>query len=233
MSGTKSKSKLSIVDPLETGRELVRSVGKPSSKWLADEASQSSKTFLEQLLGLNLTSKKEPIKADQQKEETSKTDTTVVEVFNHLLHRQSAGEQSKNHSEKKVHPRAEAAIDYHRDIVKSRERASKGDLREVQRSIEEIKVELSKLVATSQVLKLEFAEVSVEQSNQNVGQYHLTFFEWMIAVIRSARQKVEDSGAWLNTIKGKGNKKSYWGMFKKHGTTFGLSGERAVATQVG
>jgi hypothetical protein len=233
MSGTKSKSKLSVVDPLETGRELVRSVGKPSTKWLADEASTSGKTFLEQLLGLNLGSKKEPIKADQQpKEETSKVDTTVVEIFNHLIHKQSAGEKSHERAEKH-HSRAEAALDYHKDIVKGRERASKGEMHEMQRTIEEIKIELSKLVASSQILKLEFAEVSVEQSNQSVGQYHLTFFEWMIAVIRSARQKVEDSGAWLNTVKGKGDKKGYWGMFKKHGTTFGLSGERAVATQVG
>ena len=61
----------------------------------------------------------------------------------------------------------------------------------------------------------------------------MNFFEWMLAVIRAAREKVEDSNAWLGTVKGKGAQRNYWNMFKKHGTTFGLSGERAVATQVG
>jgi hypothetical protein len=127
----------------------------------------------------------------------------------------------------------EAAMDYHHEIGKSREKASRTELSEMQRNIEEIKHELAKLVSSSQVLKLEFANIGVEQSGKNVGQYHLNFFEWMLAVIRTAREKVEDSGAWLGTVKGKGAKKDYWSMFQKHGTTFGLSGERSVATSVG
>ena len=56
----------------------------------------------------------------------------------------------------------------------------------------------------------------------------------MDACCNSCREKkVEDSGAWLGKVQGKGAKKGYWGMFKQHGTTFGLSGERSVATQVG
>jgi hypothetical protein len=55
----------------------------------------------------------------------------------------------------------------------------------------------------------------------------------MLTVIRSARQKVEDSQSWMGAVKGKGAKRDYWGMFKKHGTTFGQSGERSVATSVG
>ncbi|HSX08988.1 MAG TPA: DUF5660 family protein [Candidatus Saccharimonadales bacterium] len=235
MAGTKSKSHLPLEDTLETGREFVRSISAPSTKWISDElndvAKESGKTFIEQLLGLNLHSNKEPIKADQAKE--SKPDTGgIIEIFNLTLHRQNSNEQPAMHAEKS-HSRAEAAIDYHREIVQSRERSSKSENREMMNNIEQIKIELSKLVESSQVLKLEFAEVSVEQSNTSVGEYHINFFEWMLAVIRTARQKVEDSSSWLGTVQGKGDKKGYWGMFKKHGTTFGLSGERAVATQVG
>ena len=128
-------------------------------------------------------------------------------------------------------------MDYHgqfkNEIIHASEKASKTEMHEMKRNVEQIKAELSKLVASSEMLKLQFAEIGVEQTSQNVGTYHLNLFEWMLSVIRSAREKVEDSNAWLGTVKGKGGKKDYWGMFKKHGTSFGLSGERAVATSVG
>jgi hypothetical protein len=234
MAGAKSKSNLSIVDPLETGREFVRSVGKPSTKWLADEAAQSGKTFLEQLLGLNLKKDSGTTHADKAPQSESPQQHKNVEIFN-FMHHKNATEKPKVHAEKAPHRKTEAApaIRYHEEIAQNREHASKGEMRDIQQNIEQIKIELSKLVNSSQVLKLEFAEVSVEQSSKNVGEYHINFFEWMLAVIRAAREKVEDSGAWLGTVQGKGAKKGYWGMFKQHGTTFGLSGERSVATQVG
>jgi uncharacterized protein DUF5660 len=233
MKGAKSKSNLPVVDPFETGREFVRSLGKPSTKWLADEAQQSSRTFLEQILGLNLKKDSTSTHADGAAPVENVDPAHAhknVEIFNFMKHKASASEK---HAEKAPHRQAEAAIDYHKNIVENRKQASKSEVREMQRNIEQIKVELSKLITSSQVLKLEFAEVSVEQTSPTIGEYHINFFEWMLVVIRTAREKVEDSNAWLGTVKGKGAKKDYWGMFKKHGTTFGLSGERAVATQVG
>ena len=73
----------------------------------------------------------------------------------------------------------------------------------------------------------------MEQTTENTGTYHQNFFEWMLHMIRQAKEKVEDSEAWLNVSKGKGSKKGYWNMFKKHGTSFALSSEQSVATQVG
>lgn len=226
MSGTKNKSRLSQINPLE--RERISSVGKMLAKSAVDEAGETGRTFIEQLLGMDLKKDTTDVKA----ESAEPAQSGLIEIFNFLKHSDTATSQKAN-TERSPRARAEAAIDYHRDIVKNRERASKNETREMQQNIEQIKIELSKLVASSQVLKLEFAEVSVEQSPTEVGNYQLNFYEWMLAVIRSAREKVEDSGAWLGTVKGKGDKRGYWGMFKKHGTTFGLSGERAVATQVG
>jgi hypothetical protein len=235
MSSTKGKTRTNLANPLELGREVVRSLGHQAAQGTLKETQDSAKTFLEQLLGISLKKNADRSPAEAQAEETTQTSTNGhIEVFNFQKHHGTTpSEKPRVHAEQTPRRRAEAAIDYHRDIVKNRERASKGELKEMNRNIEQIKIELSKLVSTSQVLKLEFAEVTVEQSTTTVGQYHLNFFEWMLAVIRSAREKVEDSGAWLGAVKGKGAKRGYWGMFKKHGTMFGLSGERAVATQVG
>jgi Domain of unknown function (DUF5660) len=234
MSSTKSKSRKSFVNPFELGREAVHTV----QEGAVTEAQKSAKTFISQLLGIDFDSNTEDNASEKKQipQETIKENTNSGEIFNSAKHHASA-ENHKVLADKAPKPRAEAAIDYHgkftQEIVKSREKASRTELHEMQRNIEQIKVELTKLVASSQVLKMEFSSVAVEQSITEVGQYHLNFFEWMLAVIKSARQKVEDSQSWLGAVKGKGAKRSYWGMFKKHGTTFGLSGERAVATQVG
>ena len=97
-------------------------------------------------------------------------------------------------------------------------------------------IELKRLAASSQELEIEFKDVVMTQNVVKPGKYHQGFFEWVLIVIRNARVRVEDAGAWLSVMHGKKGKKqqqNYWQMFKKHGTTFGLSNERVVATQTG
>lgn len=123
--------------------------------------------------------------------------------------------------------------DYFRDIVHGREQAARYESAELSQRVQEITVELQRLVSQSAVLEEEFKEVTMTRMPKKAGTYHLNFFEWMLSVIRSARQKVEDSSSWLQAISSKKGQKQYWAMFKKHGTTFGMSNERSVATQTG
>jgi len=234
-----TKTKKSFVDPLETGREHIQALGKRAAKGAAHEAEETGKAFLQQLLGINLESKKKPVHADKAPaKEVAHNPGDPIEIFNYLFHKQENPQQQhekqRAHAEKAIEkPKAEAAMNYSREIAQAGERAAKGETREMHQNIQQIKQELAQLVSSSQELKLHFADVGVDSATPTVGKYQQNFFEWMLVVIRQARQKVEDSGAWLNTVKGKGGKKGYWGMFKQHGTTFGMSGERAVATQVG
>jgi len=56
----------------------------------------------------------------------------------------------------------------------------------------------------------------------------------MIGIVKNLRQKVEEGRTWLAAFSQRKIKKmGYWKMYKKHGTTFGLSHERTVATQTG
>ena len=57
---------------------------------------------------------------------------------------------------------------------------------------------------------MEFANVNVDQAPTQAGEYHINFFDWLLLTIRTAREKVENSGAWLATAKGKSGKKR-WG----------------------
>jgi len=226
MSGTKSKSRQTFVDPFEVGREVVRTTTQELTK-------QAPQAFLSQLFGIDFD-KYQNDKAPVAEAVSAKPNSG--EIFDIAKHQPQPSEKHKVRTEHTPKPHIEAALDYHGEfqnkVVKSREHASSAEKQEMKRNIEQIKIELERLVASSHMLKIEFGTITVEQT-ATVSYYHLNFLEWMLTVIRSARQKIEDSQSWVGAMKGKSAKKSYWGMFKKHGTTFGLSGERAVATQVG
>lgn len=127
----------------------------------------------------------------------------------------------------------EPGIEYKREVIHAEKRILGENQQELSVKVEEILIELKKLTKTSQELAVEFKEVSVEQAPNKPGKYHLAFFEWLLTLVKVARLKVEDSASWLTLFKSKKKQKGYWNMFKKHGTTFGLSNERVVATQVG
>ena len=127
----------------------------------------------------------------------------------------------------------EPGIDYRREIVDVGKRAERENVKVLNAKIAEILAELKKITAASAEIAIEFKEVTVEQRIERPGEYHVTFFQWMLSLIKAARQKIEDSSAWLSVMKSKKSQRQYWNMFKKHGTTFGLSNERVVATQAG
>ena len=134
---------------------------------------------------------------------------------------------------KKEHMSAAPGIDYHREIVHSERKIHAENQQELQQKMQEIVIELKKLTDSSKELQIQFKDVAITQRVIKPGKYHVNFFEWVLATIRQARAKVEDSAHWMQALSKKGNKKSYWGMFKQHGTSFGMSNERQVATQAG
>lgn len=127
----------------------------------------------------------------------------------------------------------EAGWDYTGEIIHAEKRISQTENRELNTKVSEIIIELKKLAKSSKELEVTFREIAVERKPVNPGKYHLNFFEWMLSTIRSARMKIEDSKNWTSLFASKKTKKEYWSLFKKHGTSFGLSSERTVATQTG
>jgi len=96
-----------------------------------------------------------------------------------------------------------------------------------------IKREIVILEKRQKTVIAEASRISMQALPEKVGIYHIRFFEWVLALLRDLHKKVSESATWLSHLNSKRRKKGYWGMFKKHGTSFGLSGERTVATQSG
>ena len=140
---------------------------------------------------------------------------------------------SKKKKEKAPLASIEPGLDYRREVIDVVRTGEKENTQVLNAKIAEILTELQKITAASAEIAIEFKEVVVEQRIENPGEYHVTFFQWMLSLVKAARTKIEDSGAWLSVMKSKKKQKGYWTMFKKHGTTFGLSSERVIATQAG
>lgn len=124
-------------------------------------------------------------------------------------------------------------IDYRDEILHAEKRAAHQEDQELKNDLQEIAIEIKKLSESSKELQTQFKDVALEQHTAKPGKYHKSFFEWLLAVVKTARMKVEDSGAWLAAMHSKKKSREYGAMAKKHGTTFSLSNERVVSTQVG
>ena len=97
-----------------------------------------------------------------------------------------------------------------------------------------LKKQITKLEKSEKALTRDIAKIKVEQIPSKKGIYYLRFFEWLIGVVNGLRLKIDEGRAWLATFNQKKSKKlGYWKMYKKHGTTFGMSQERTLATQTG
>ncbi len=134
-------------------------------------------------------------------------------------------------------PQIEAGIDYRREILHGN-RAEARETQALAHQIKEIQDEIDLLIQQSGELKVTFREVSGQKRVAKAGKYHASFFSFVLAVIRQTRKRVENSATWLKSMKGKkGHSKkqqnSYWNQFEEKGTSFALSNERNVATQVG
>jgi len=57
--------------------------------------------------------------------------------------------------------------------------------------------------------------------------------ERISSILKLLREQVDDSRTWLSLHTNRKQKRGFWGMYKKHGTQFGLSNERTLATQAG
>lgn len=103
---------------------------------------------------------------------------------------------------------------------------------ETRQQIEAVRAELKALISSLKNLHQE-VQSAVTEEVVNPGVYHINFYDQLRMFIRVLREQIEDSRTWLAASSSRKKKLGYWGMYKKHGTTFGLSSERTLATSAG
>jgi hypothetical protein len=78
-------------------------------------------------------------------------------------------------------------------------------------------------------------EVAAIQAPVNPGIYHKNFFAQLRSLIRTLRQKVQDSSQWLAVTNSRAAAKQghYWSNVSKSGSKYMLSSERYMVTSTG
>jgi len=109
----------------------------------------------------------------------------------------------------------------------------------VQEKSDQLKVQLHALMQevlalakTTQSLGEEVEMVSI-QAPANPGIYHIVFFEKILAFLRSFRQKIDQAGLWLQSSNKRAEKKNYWSMYKKKGSSFLLAPDHYLQRSAG
>jgi len=102
----------------------------------------------------------------------------------------------------------------------------------LKQQIESIRMELKALASSVKSLNSEMQRTIME-TPVDPGVYHKNFFERLRTILHLLREQIDDSRTWMSLYNGRKQKKGYWNSYKKHGTSFGLSNERTMATQAG
>lgn len=134
---------------------------------------------------------------------------------------------------REVHKITEQGQEFVREIVHAGKKANAENSAEIQIKIQEILIEIKQLAKSTKEVQAQVEVISVEQTTQNKGAYHVNFLEKMLGFLRDARMNVEDSLAWFKALRSKKAQRQYGVLAKKQGTSFTLSNERTAATQTG
>lgn len=122
---------------------------------------------------------------------------------------------------------------YSRELDAAPARVEHEDRQQLRVQIEEIRIEIKKLKDASTEMDVVFREVSIQQTPENPGKYHLNFYEWVFITIRNARRKMEEVNTLGSMVSTRRKEKQYLAMSKKHGTSFSLNNERSIVRQTG
>lgn len=98
--------------------------------------------------------------------------------------------------------------------------------------IEAVRQELKALAESIKSLDINVHK-AISETPAKPGVYHITYYERLRSFLHMMRMKVEDSSSWLQVTCKRKERMGFFGMFKKHGTKWGLSSERKIARAAG
>ena len=212
------KASLHERDKVEGFSDSFNSIGTDVVDSVAQTGKDTMNDLWMQFFGAEKTGKKQGDEL-QQGQEFTVSDSN-----------QKASEDNEKEYQKQY---IEPGLNYKSEILHGEQKISKEEEQAEKYRIEELMNEIKKLVSTSAQLEVQFKQVTNSQRIVRTGKYHVGFFNFVLGLVRQAQRKVDSSRAFLATVHGKKKQRGYWNMFEQHGTSFGMSNERNVATQTG
>lgn len=202
------KKKVAHKNVLESLKDVGSSTGDTIKK---DLLQQTSKDFIQQLLGLQKQAKK--YSGEVKMGESIEVDAVMK------------GKQEEN-----IHLQRQITLE--RKLRAEEEKRSNERIGELRVHLQALTTEVKKLSQETEGLAEE-TQIATMQAVIEPGVYHVVFFEKLIEFIKSFREKIHDASVWLNSSNKRAEKKNYWARYKKHGAKFLLSGEHYLTRSAG
>jgi len=191
--------------------ESLKDIGNDFGNQGADLLKSTSEDFFRELIGMNLP------KVKRSGEMVPGESLQMSEVL--------SGKEEEN---KKLR----AQISLERNLSSDEKRLSQEKMHELRVQLQSITVEIGKLAASTGNLATQ-TEIAMVEVPVNPGVYHVIFFEKVLKFLQSFRQKIDQASTWLEGTNKRAEKKNYWSMYKKKGSSFLLSPDHYLSRSAG
>lgn len=191
--------------------ESLKDIGNDFGAQGADLLKGTSEDFFRELMGMNLPQVK------RSGEMVPGESLQMSEVM--------SGREKEN---KKLR----AQISLERNLSSDEKRLSQEKMQELRVQLQSITVEIGKLAASTGNLATQ-TEIAMVEVPVNPGVYHVIFFEKVLKFLQSFRQKIDQASTWLTSTNKRAEKRNYWNMYKKKGSSFLLSPDHYLSRSAG
>jgi hypothetical protein len=209
MSDVKKKSQIKITR--QNVLESLKDLGTGTVNQTGDLLKSTSEDFFKELLGMSRPQVK------RSGELSAGSSIQMGEVM--------SGEEEEN---KKLR----AQISLERQLSADAQRLSQEKSQELRVQLQALTSEVAK-VAQSTGNLAEATQVAMIQAPANPGVYHIIFFEKVLEFLQSFRKRIDEASVWLGSSNKRAEKKNYWSMYKKKGSSFLLSPDHYLQRSAG
>lgn len=123
-------------------------------------------------------------------------------------------------------------ISLERNLSNEERRLSTDKMQELRAQLQAITIEIGNLAASTGNLATQ-TEIAMVEVPVSPGVYHVIFFEKVLEFLRSFREKIDEASVWLGSANKRAEKKNYWSMYKKKGSSFLLSPDHYLSRSAG
>ena len=205
------KTKVQKVLRQQNVLESLKDIGASTTKTIKkDLLAESSQDFIRELLGSRIEKK-------YSGELTPGEALEMGEVFS---------------GKKEANEKLRGQIALERRLVEEEKRRVEEKGNELKLQLHALMQEVYELAKTTQGLG-EQVEVATMQAPANPGVYHVIFFEKLLEFVKSFRKKIENAELWLHSSNKRAEKKNYWAMYKKKGSSFLLAPDHYLQRSAG
>jgi hypothetical protein len=125
-----------------------------------------------------------------------------------------------------------AQISLERQLSTDEKRVSQEKSNDLKVQLHALMQEVQKVAASTQNLA-EVTQVTMMAAPIEPGIYHIIFFQNVLEFLRSFREKIDLAAVWLQGSNKRAEKKNYWSMYKKKGSSFLLSPDHYLQRSAG